>query len=145
MGDPQPISVNKLYASNGSRRFLTKKGKHYKDCLTREVAQATLPLPWKVIVDAVYKQGAWVRLEIELYLSRVHNGSWRVGGNMIKGKNPRPRSPYQRVDATNYVKLIEDAVAAGTGIDDSAHLEVEVRKLEDKKKPRVVVTYQVYE
>lgn len=151
--EPAPISANALYSSDGTKRFLTAAGEKFKDALTMAVVQTTMPLGWKSYVDAVYKSGAWIRLEIELHLPKVLNGSWKVGGSMTKPRKrkdgsrpkPQPRSPYQRVDATNYVKIIEDAVVAGTGIDDSAHLKVSVSKYESPEDPRVVVHYYVHE
>ncbi len=155
MADPKPVSVNKLYSSDGARRFLTSAGKKFKSAFRKQIAETLMlqPVPWKTVVAWVYEHGAWCRLEIELHLESLRNQSWKVGGCMTKPKKrkdgtrpkPQPRSPYQRVDGSNYVKLIEDAVKEGTGIDDSCYLETEVRKREDKDNPRVAITFSVYE
>lgn len=48
------------------------------------------------------------------------------------------------MDATNYVKLIEDAVVRGTGIDDSAHIETLVRKVHNNTDPHIKISYRVW-
>lgn len=148
--DPRPISINKAYS--GLKRFLTREGKHFEDRLKMATARALAihPLAWNDVVGAVYKQGGSVDLTIWLYLDDLRNESWKVGGGMTKPKKgakskPEPQSPYKKKDGSNYIKLIEDAVVKGTGIDDSAHLEVAVKKREDRLDPRVVLVYRVYE
>jgi hypothetical protein len=153
--DPRPVSINKAYSGIGNR-FLTAEGRNFKDKLKAAVAAAldTQPVPWKHVVDTVYKQGGHIDLTIWLYLEDLLNQSWKVGGSMTvpkkpepgkKAAKPQPRSPYQKKDGSNYIKLIEDAVAKGTGIDDSAHLDVAIKKREDRLDPRIVLVYKVYE
>lgn len=146
--DPKPVSVNKLYVQDGRKRFLTKEGEVFKAALKRHVAVALMSsasMKWSYVVNAVYLQGAWVELDITLHLDRVLNGGWKVGGVKSRSKKRDLMSPYKKVDATNYAKIIEDAVAEGTGIDDSAHLCVCIRKKADPDDPRVSLTYRVYE
>lgn len=160
LDDPPPVSVNKLYS--GRERFLTKAGRRFKDALTEAVARAVTVLDgvetdlgsWKAVVDAVYEQGAHCHLLIRIHFPKLHNRSWKWGGsytdpkpNPKTGKTPprKRRSPYQKKDGSNYIKLIEDAVASGTGIDDSANLRVCVEKEEDPNRPRVEVLLTVTE
>jgi hypothetical protein len=150
MSDPRPVSANHAYSSNGSRRFLTAAGKAFKDQLTMRVASATTTcaVPWARVVDFVYKEGAHVQIHTTVWLEDLYNKSWRVGGSEYVQKKTRERkarSPYQKVDAPNFVKLIEDAVAKGTGIDDSAHLDSRVTKLGDRTNPRILIRYLVCE
>jgi hypothetical protein len=149
--DPRPISINKAYS--GLKRFLTKDGKHFEDRLKAATALALSvhPIAWNHVVDAVYKNGGHIDLTIWLYLDDLKNEAWTFGGGMTvpkknaKSKKPQLRSPYKKKDGSNYIKLIEDAVVKGTGIDDSAHLDVAVKKREDRLDPRVVLVYQVFE
>jgi len=153
--DPRPVSINRLYSSNGSRRFLTKEGRKFKAALRAAVAEKVMlsSVPWPSVVDYVYKQGCWCRLDIHLYIESLYNRSWKMGGSMTTprkrddGTTPKSqqRSPYQRVDGSNYVKLIEDAVKDGTGIDDSCFLYGSVYKREDREDPRIEITFSVYE
>jgi hypothetical protein len=148
--DPRPVSANKLYS--GRERFLTKAGERYRDAVAAKVVEATTAMDWAAAIGFVYKSGAWAEVEISLFLPKVYNASWKVGGSVTTPRKrpdgsrpkPQPRSPYQKVDASNYVKLTEDGVARGTGIDDSAHLFVSVRKEEDRSDPRVEVRYGIY-
>jgi len=143
LSDPAPISVNEMYSTgNGGRRFLTSAGRHYKDRMKEVVSEATMSLRWKDAVDAVYKGGAWVSLSVVLEVDRLANGSWKPGGG--KTTSGDLRSPYRKMDGSNYIKIVEDAVVLGTGIDDSAHLDVRVRKTQATGKPRVVVEYKIY-
>lgn len=144
--DPRPVSVNKLYGPNGLGGVRLKTdGKKFKSALKAAVAQeiTTHGTAWPVVMDAIYNEGCHVRLKIRLFFEKMHNGSWKPGGSKTKSGNRR--SPYQKKDASNYVKIIEDALVEGTGIDDSVHLSVHVAKAEDKDDPRVEVTYEVYE
>lgn len=155
MRDPRPISINKAYSGMGNR-FLTKEGRHFEDKLKAATAAAlgTQPIMWKHVVDSVYKHGGSIDLTIWLYLDDLRNEAWSVGGSMTvpkkpkpgkKAAKPQPRSPYKKKDGSNYIKLIEDAIVQGTGIDDSAHLDVAVKKREDRLDPRIVLVYKVYE
>lgn len=155
MRDPRPISINKAYSGMGNR-FLTKEGRHFEDKLKAATAAAldTQPIMWKHVVDNVYKHGGSIDLTIWLYLDDLRNEAWSVGGSMTvpkkpkpgkKAAKPQPRSPYKKKDGSNYIKLIEDAIVQGTGIDDSAHLDVAVKKREDRLDPRIVLVYKVYE
>jgi Holliday junction resolvase RusA-like endonuclease len=153
--DPRPVSINKAYSGVGNR-FLTAEGRNFEDKLKAATAAAlgTQPIAWKHVVDAVYKQGGHIDLTIWLYMEDLLNRAWQVGGSMTvpkkpkagkKAAKPQPRSPYQKKDGSNYIKLIEDAVVKGTGIDDSAHLDVAIKKREDRLDPRIVLVYKVYE
>jgi hypothetical protein len=148
LSEPRPPSVNAMYSTGrGGARFLTKEGKAFKDALKNAVARETSQMNWKEVIDEVYLRRGWVELDITVYLERLYNMSWTPGGRT----KPTPsspdgnlRSPYQKVDAGSYDKIIQDAVVMGTGIDDSAHLHYHVSKLEDPSAPRIEVTYYLH-
>lgn len=146
--DPKPPSVNAMYSTGrGGARFLTKEGKAFKDALKSAVSRQVASLNWKEAVDEVYLRRGQVHLNITVYIERLYNGSWSPGGRTKPTQNsPKGnlRSPYQKVDAGSYDKIIQDAVALGTGIDDSAHLNYAVSKAEDPDDPRIEVMYYVY-
>jgi len=135
------VSVNRLYRHQGARKFLTKEGKAFKDGLINATAQLLMPLSWNAIVDEVYCNAAWVNFELWVYADMV-NTAWRVGGGVTKGGNRR--SPMQKIDVSNYLKLIEDSIAEATGIDDSMNMDVTIHKRQSVE-PRIVVKYEVYE
>lgn len=138
--DPAPPSVNRLY-TNGyrGRKMLSKEGVAFKAALVRAVAAEIGIMQWPKAIDAVYIGHAWIRLTIVIRGNYL-NKSWKPGKLTPKSG---PSSPYQKVDASNYVKIIEDAVAEATGIDDSAHFDVPVSKREGP--PGVELAYEVLE
>ena len=102
-GLPMPPSVNSCYFTDRrtGRRVMTKDGK---------VAKATIAARFQTVkVDPAQ----WLRLEIILYLPLMYQNGKR-----------------RRFDASNRVKLLEDAVCEGLGVDDSAVLEILVRKVD---------------
>jgi hypothetical protein len=139
ISEPSPPSVNHLY-TNGyrGRRVLSKAGVTFKTALTSVVAQECMFMPWKQVVDDVYEERAWVRMVIVVHAG-ILNGAWKPKSKTAKGSR---RSPYKKLDATSYIKCIEDAVADGTGIDDSAHMDVRVLKVHGPV-PYVEVAYEV--
>lgn len=128
LSEPKPPSVNHMYTTGfRGKRVLSKAGIAFKSALTSAVAEACMTLPWREAIDAVYTQCAWVKLDIEIH-QPIYNKSWKAGGRTEKGD---PQSPYKKMDGTNLIKAIEDAIAAGTGIDDAAHLSVHMTKVHD--------------
>lgn len=137
--EPAPPSVNHLYRTGmHGKRVLTKEGAAFKAALQLAVVGECMTLPWKEAVDAVYNDVAWIRLSIGLYLP-VFNRTWKPGKRTAKGDLSLP---YKKLDATNYIKAIEDAIASGTGIDDCAHLTVSITK-HHSEIPAVEVAYEV--
>lgn len=138
ISDPAPPSVNKMYSTGQhGQRFLTKEGAKFKAALTQIVAQEIAPLNWKDAVDEVYLRRGWVRATIGVH-TKLYNDSWKPGG---KTKSGAVQSPYQKIDDLNYSKIVLDAVAEATGIDDSCNLESTSRKIDGKK--LIEVFYEV--
>jgi hypothetical protein len=142
-----PISINTAYSGAG-HRFLTKEGKHFEDAMKTATAHAisALPVKWQDVVDCVYKNKGSIDLRIWLYFDDLWNPAWKPG-EMTKGgkkRGPVLQSPFKKKDATNYVKLVEDSIVKGSGIDDSCFTDVSVSKREDLTNPRVVANYRVY-
>lgn len=129
-----PISINDAYTVYRGRMHLKSAGKAFRDNLKQKVARSSLE--WKTAHECVYQHGGRATLIISLYFADLLNKSW-TPKNKVKTK-------YKKKDASNYIKLIEDAVARGSGIDDCINLEVRVRKRSDPDRPRVEVTYAVY-
>lgn len=144
--DPKPPSVNAMYSTGrGGARFLTKEGRAFKDALKDAVAQTVASMDWKEAVDEVYLRRGWVAVSICVYLDRLYNKSWTPGSRTAptpSSPNGNVRSPYQKVDAGSYDKIIQDAIVLGTGIDDSAHLHCRITKSEGD--PRIEIMYAVY-
>jgi Holliday junction resolvase RusA-like endonuclease len=127
LSDPRPPSNNRLYRNGPhGRKVLSKEGAAFKAAMTAAVVRECMVLPWKQAVEAVYCEAAWVRLTIGLHVD-LYNASWVPGALTPSGDL---QSPYKKLDGSNYIKVIEDAVSDGTGIDDSANLSTTVEKID---------------
>lgn len=134
-----PVSVNKLYSVFRGKKSLSKAGKAFRDKLASEIARSSTD--WKRAVDMVYTMGGLAELFIEVYFDDLKNASWVPGGITESGS---PQNPVRRRDASNYIKITEDAVAMGSGIDDCNNATTVVSRMHDPSNPRTVVTYVVH-
>lgn len=145
--EPRPPSVNAMYSDGATQRFLTNEGKAFKDALREVVASATHKLDWKKAVDEVYRRRGYASVYITIFVERFYNDAW-TPGSRTKPSATFPkgnlRSPYQKVDAGSYDKVIQDAIVLGTGIDDSLHLHYQVTKAPAEGDPRIEVEYMVH-
>lgn len=139
--DTEIVSINRLYKRARNAVFLSNEGKALKSKLTQAVQRATQALPWQRVIESVYGKKAKLRLTITIHTPRYWNQSWRPGGRTASGAL---QSPYQRIDATNFAKIIEDGITDGTGIDDSLHHDVRYR-LKEGASYGVTIKYVVYE
>lgn len=138
MEDPPPVSINKMYTTYRGKRALTKKGEKYRDGLASLVARSTLN--WKKAHEMVYKQGGKATLLVRLYFPDLTNSAWRPGSKTASGA---PQQPHRTQDVSNYIKLIEDSVVHGSGIDDCNNIVVIAAKYQDRIRPRTEVIYVV--
>jgi hypothetical protein len=116
-----PPSVNEMYFTKGKRRILTSKARAYKQRFISEAWEACPDL------DRFVRQAGdrwFVLLEIDFYFASLVNKGWLTKTRAGKRKAAQR---YKRVDASNRVKLLEDAVSECMGIDDS-RFQVNVRK-----------------
>lgn len=139
MTNPAPVSVNELYTTFRGKKNLTAKGKAYRDGLAQVVARSSTE--WKRAHDMVYQNGGGATLLVALYFETLKNKSWKPGGKTEKGLLSEPRKVQ---DASNYIKIIEDGVAQGCGINDCNNISVLVTKAEDKYRPRTELIYIVH-
>lgn len=139
MEDPQPVSINELYSTFHGKKVLTKPGEAYRDQLARVVAQSIHD--WKRAHRLVYQEGGGAILLVALYFETIRNGSWKPNGVTEKGGH---QNPHKKQDSANYIKIIEDAVARGCGIDDCNNLTHLILKAEDKLRPRTELIYIVH-
>lgn len=138
ISDPAPPSINKMYSTGRhGQRFLTKEGAKFKAALTQLVAQEIAPLNWKDAIEEVYMRRGFIRAAVGVH-TKLFNDSWKPGA---KTKGGDMQSPYQKIDDLNYSKIVMDAVAEATGIDDSCNLTTTSNKLDGKK--LIEVFYEV--
>ena len=113
---PFPPSVNQAYATTRSgRRLLTSEGKLFKQSIRDIIGQK-----YAVLTPELARIGEVpLSLTITLY-TQTENKGWSQG----KAKNR-----YKRVDVSNRVKLLEDAVFESLDVDDSLVFSLHVYKV----------------
>lgn len=109
-----PPSANTAYFTKGSRRILTSAGKKFKN----EV-KTYLVRHYPEELRFITKNGGYDLLFV-LYFDAIYNKGWPE----------KSKTRHKRVDATNRVKLLEDALVEAAGHDDCQHTSVSVMKKE---------------
>lgn len=111
---PFPPSVNKAYVTTrAGRRILSAEGKEYKRAVASAIAAYCANKP-----DTVFKV---VPLALTINLHMVtENRGWSKG---------TAKSRYKKVDASNRVKLLEDAIFSCLDVDDSLVFDLHVHKI----------------
>lgn len=138
--EPKPPSSNHLYVRGmHGRMVLSKEGQAFKSALTAAVIAECSTLDWKRAVEDVYLRRASVRLYVGVHSTEFLNPAWKPGK---KTKSGDWQSPYKKADGPNYSKAIEDGIADGTGIDDSAHFDSRIVKIPDSTS-MVEVFYEI--
>jgi len=138
MENPPPVSVNELYSVFRGKKNLTTKGKAYRDGLAQVVARSSFD--WKRAHTMVYQEGGGATLLVTLYFEQLRNKSWKPGAKTETGL---PSEPRKVQDASNYIKIIEDGVAKGGGINDCNNINILVMKAEDPLRPRTELIYLI--
>lgn len=109
---PLPPSANHAWVTTRQgKRFLSADGKHFK----QQVKQTILLTP-----DLHLDPDVGVSLRIDLYFRRqdILSSTWP--------KEAKRR--YKRLDTSNRIKLLEDAVFEAIGVDDSIVNDVHIRR-----------------
>lgn len=120
---PMPPTVNKVYFTHGKSRSLTSAGKTYKEdvkaILIKQILETKIP-------DLKDKPLA---LWMVCYFEQVEN------------KNTA-KSRFKRIDVSNRIKVLEDAVVETLGIDDSQFMTVIAQK---KQADTESVSIEIYD
>ena len=131
-----PPSINHIYAQVGPRRILKTVGKAYKKRL-----QQVLLHDHAREVEALLDEAGddlFLLLSIDVYFPTLVNEGWlKINRSGKRGADSR----YKRLDASNRVKVVEDAVVEAIGIDDSRFQAI-VMKHMDPRRPRVEVSLE---
>jgi hypothetical protein len=112
-----PPSSNRLYSrGSGGKRFLTKEGRAFKirtiDMLRKQ---------WMLSEPLSDKKPYW--LVLRFYLSAVLTKTY--------GQKGGADSPFKRIDTSGFVKIIEDAIAETTGVDDRNNMRLTLMKYQE--------------
>lgn len=120
-----PPSVNKAYFE---QVVLKQMGKKSKLVPVRTLTTEGRAYKKEVVAHIVQNHGLemhWVKpnmplgLAIRVHFPQVENSGWPKDA----------QSRYKKVDATNRVKLLEDAVVQALGVDDSQFMQASVTKV----------------
>ena len=109
---PLPPSVNKLYFVKGGRKILSSDGRALKEQMRAIVSKA-------VALNATSVENRKLRVSLTFFFPLVENKGWSQG---------KSKSRYKKVDVSNRIKLVEDALFSAIGVDDSQVFELLVRK-----------------
>lgn len=121
----EPMTQWQIYGRRrDGRLYLTPEAKALKRAIALGIAVSPDGRDWRRI------ESRWLKLTLRLYWDR-----W-----LTKAGEPR------KIDATNMVKLIEDAVVDATGIDDSRFSAVLIEKaICEPRRNRIVIDLDAIE
>lgn len=108
---PMPPSVNSIYFTRGKNRVLTTIGKTYKEDVKAYIIKEILQKP---IPDLKNKP---LGLSLHFYFKTIENKSYAKTDNRFK-----------RIDVSNRIKILEDAISETLGIDDCQFIFVFAKK-----------------
>jgi Holliday junction resolvase RusA-like endonuclease len=132
-----PTSNNIYFNVRGKGRRLTTEARSWKKkAIGRIVREAGLGF------QNAFDENARYWLELAFFFESIVNKGWDefyVRGPK-KGQR-KAKTKWVKMDISNRVKLVEDAVKAATGVDDSATFVHILAKDVDKKNPRVEITF----
>jgi len=114
---PLPPTVNKAYKSIGrGRRALTTEGKSYK----RRLIDSVIP---RFAIDSfakdLIKENEALTVDITLHLDNIQNKGWPK----------KSKTRYKRIDISNRIKLLEDALFECFGVDDCNVFQLTITKI----------------
>lgn len=114
---PMPPSVNALYFTKGSRRILTTEGRIYKDSIKEMMANiAAKQHSYDITLENIR-----LSVSYDFFFKNIESKSWKAG----KSKNR-----FRKIDISNRVKVLEDGIVEGLGIDDTQFMQVNLIKLQ---------------
>lgn len=119
--DSKPVSVNTAYGTDyiRKRRFLGVRGQALKHAAHYAVYRSYSDV--KQFVSDL-KPNTPLRFSLRVFKNNIYD---RFGN-------------FSKLDASNYIKLIEDAVSEAIGYDDRQHVEVRATKIQSKIQQVVV-------
>lgn len=116
-GLPLPPSVNKLYFTARGARHLSAAGKVFKH-------QIKVAILNKLVHHPEFMEGlddCPLSLGINVYFKTLENKGWS------QGKTP---DRYKKIDVSNRIKVLEDAISEALHVDDKMFFSLEVTKFQ---------------
>lgn len=133
--DVLPPSINKAYESIQARkgkrvitlRKLSEEGANFKRCVAAKIARLAGD-PGMAQVFKELSEETPLELQVVLGFPCLQNAGWPK----------KAATRYKRVDLSNRIKILEDAVFEALGIDDSRVFQLTVNKIESGKEETTV-------
>ncbi len=116
---PVPPSVNHQYATVNGRRLLSAKGRAYKSLVAQQILVALAQSPHRVNVRQILRQAS-LSLSIHFFFASA-----------------------LRRDTDGGLKIAQDAMCEGLGLNDNRVVEVHLYKFQDRENPRMDIRLSV--
>jgi Holliday junction resolvase RusA-like endonuclease len=100
-----PPSANNAYFQKGHKRILTSKGRAYKVAVKTTLAQQ-----WPEVLK-FFQPDRPYSIMVHFFFEKVTNSK-------------KAKTRYKRIDVSNRLKLLEDALTEACGYDDSQHMRI---------------------
>ena len=116
---PVPPSVNHQYATVNGRRLLSAKGRAYKDLVGQQILVALAHSPYRGTLRSMLRQ-ANLALSINFFFASA-----------------------LRRDTDGGLKIAQDALCEGLGLNDNRVVEIHLYKSQDRDNPRMDIRLSV--
>lgn len=114
---PMPPSVNALYFTKGNRRILTTEGRIYKDSIKEIMANiAATQRSHDITLENIS-----LGVSYDFFFKNIESKSWKAG---------KSANRFRKNDISNRVKVLEDGIVEGLGIDDTQFKHINLSKLQ---------------
>lgn len=135
-----PPSSNHIYFNiRGGGRGLTGEARSWKKTATTEIINQNR-LQFAKALDANLKY----ELVLHFYFEALENKGWNEFFTKgAKAGQRKAETRWKRMDLSNRIKLVEDALKDALNVDDSSTFIHTLVKDEDPKEPRVEVTFNL--
>ncbi|MBI4000790.1 MAG: RusA family crossover junction endodeoxyribonuclease [Nitrospira defluvii] len=110
---PVPPSVNHQYATVNGRRLLSAKGRAYKDLVGQQILVALAQSPHRGTLGQILRQAS-LSLSIHFFFASA-----------------------LRRDTDGGLKIAQDALCEGLGLNDNRVVEIHLYKFQDRDNPRM--------
>lgn len=134
-----PPSVNDAYTHFRGRLIHTALARAFLARVSTLCSEAVLGLASRgVDLPRVFDPDVPVVCLYDFYVTKLENATWVPEAERTE-KTKSAKTRFARIDVSNMVKLLEDSVLAGLGIDDSRVLRSQLEK-KLASEPRTVIT-----
>jgi Holliday junction resolvase RusA-like endonuclease len=129
-----PPSSNNIYYNIKGGRALTSEARSWKRRAVHSMVEQG-----NLCLDTSFEPDSKYGIELYFFFKAVENEGWY---KRDKNGNRKAKSRWKKIDLSNRIKLLEDALKDATGVDDSAIFEMIIYK---KQSDKPMVMIEIYE